>query len=66
MLVTDSASAGAVVGEYTLQFDDTRGAGGTLQSVVAVTGGAYDPVAGRTYTRPRAGCGLRRSLWRPR
>jgi len=46
MLVTDSASGGAVVGEYTLQFDPTRGAGGTLQSVTAVSGGAYDPATG--------------------
>lgn len=46
MTVSDSASGGAVVGEYTLQFDDTRGAGGTLQSVTAVSGGAYDPATG--------------------
>ncbi len=46
MTITDSASAGAVVGEYTLQFDDTRGAGGTLLSVTAASGGAYDPVTG--------------------
>ncbi len=46
MTVTDSASGGAVVGEYVLQFDDTRGAGGTLQSVTTTFGGAYDPVTG--------------------
>jgi len=46
MIVRDSASAGAVVGEYTLQFDDIRGAGGTLQSVTTVSGGAYDPATG--------------------
>lgn len=46
MTVSDSASGGAIVGEYTLQFDDTRGAGGTLQSVTAVSGGAYDPATG--------------------
>ena len=46
MIVRDSASAGAVVGEYTLQFDDIRGAGGTLQSVTTVSGGAYDPASG--------------------
>jgi flagellar hook protein FlgE len=46
MTVSDSASGGAVVGEYTLTFDDTRGAGGTLQSVATVSGGAYDPVTG--------------------
>jgi flagellar hook protein FlgE len=41
MLISDSAQGGATIGEYTLTFDDTRGAGGTLQSVVAVSGGAY-------------------------
>ncbi len=44
--VTDSASGGAVVGEYILTFDDTRGAGGTLATVTAVTGGPYDPLTG--------------------
>jgi flagellar hook protein FlgE len=42
----DSASGGDLIGEYTLTFDDTRGAGGTLASVAVVSGGAYDPVAG--------------------
>lgn len=46
MTITDSASGGAVVGQYTLQFDDTRGAGGTLLAATAVSGGAYDPVTG--------------------
>lgn len=46
MVITDSASAGAVVGEYTLQFDDTRGAGGTLLSVTEILGGPYDPATG--------------------
>lgn len=44
--LTDSASNGAVVGEYTIVFDDTRGSGGTIASVTTVSGGAYDPVAG--------------------
>lgn len=46
MVITDSATGGAVVGEYVLQFDDTRGAGGTLLSVTNVAGGAYDPATG--------------------
>jgi len=46
MVLTDSASGGAVVGEYTLQFDDTRGGGGTLLSVTDVIGGPYDPATG--------------------
>ncbi|MXQ08154.1 flagellar hook-basal body complex protein [Alphaproteobacteria bacterium GH1-50] len=47
MTLTDSASGGAVIGEYTLTFDDTRGSGGTLAGVaVGATGGAYDPATG--------------------
>lgn len=46
MILRDSASGGAVVGEYTLTFDDTRGAGGTLASIATVSGGAYDPATG--------------------
>ena len=46
MVIRDSASAGAVVGEYTLTFDDTRGSGGTLASVTTVAGGAYDTAEG--------------------
>lgn len=46
MQVRDSASGGALIGEYTLTFDDTRGAGGTLASVAVVSGGAYNPTDG--------------------
>lgn len=46
MILSDSASGGAVVGEYTLTFDDTRGQGGRLLSVVDISGGAYDPLDG--------------------
>jgi flagellar hook protein FlgE len=46
MVVEDSASGGAVVGEYTLTFDDTRGQGGRLLSVASVSGGPYDPANG--------------------
>ncbi|MDH3264789.1 MAG: flagellar hook-basal body complex protein, partial [Paracoccaceae bacterium] len=46
MVIRDSAQGGAVIGEYTLIFDDTRGNGGTLASVTTISGGAYDPVAG--------------------
>lgn len=42
MQLRDSASGGALIGEYTLTFDDTRGAGGTLASVSMVSGGAYN------------------------
>jgi flagellar hook protein FlgE len=46
MVVKDSASNGAVIGEYTLVFDDTRANGGTLASVTTVSGGAYDLTEG--------------------
>jgi flagellar hook protein FlgE len=42
MQLRDSASGNALVGEYTLTFDDTRGAGGTLVSFAVVSGGAYN------------------------
>ena len=46
MVIRDSAQGGAVIGEYELVFDDTRGSWGTLASVTAVSGGAYDPASG--------------------
>jgi flagellar hook protein FlgE len=47
MEITDSASGGALVGEYVMTFDDSRGGGGTLLSVATVAGGAYDAATGR-------------------
>jgi flagellar hook protein FlgE len=46
MEIRDSAQNGAVIGQYTLTFDDTRGNGGTLASVTTLSGGAYDLVSG--------------------
>jgi flagellar hook protein FlgE len=46
MLIEDSASGGAVVGEYTLVFDDSPGLGGRLLSVNDTSGGPYDSVEG--------------------
>jgi flagellar hook protein FlgE len=46
MEIRDSAQGGAVIGQYSLTFDDTRANGGTLASVTAISGGAYDPVTG--------------------
>ncbi len=46
MILTDSAGGGAVVGEYTLTFDDDRTTGGRLLSVTDVSGGPYDPTTG--------------------
>lgn len=46
MTIRDSASGGAVVGEYTLTFDPSQSAGGTLASVTAVSGAAYNGADG--------------------
>lgn len=45
MVLRDSAAAGAVIGEYRLNFDDSRTSGGTLGSVTTVSGGAFDVTA---------------------
>jgi flagellar hook protein FlgE len=46
MTIRDSASGDAIVGEYTLTFDDSQATGGTLASVQTVSGGAYDAAEG--------------------
>lgn len=46
MTLTDGASGGTVVGEYTLTFDDSSGSGGTLASVTTVSGAPYDAATG--------------------
>jgi len=46
MEIRDNAQAGAVIGEYTIVFDATRGNGGTISSVTVISGGAYNPVDG--------------------
>ncbi|MFN3208169.1 MAG: flagellar hook protein FlgE [Roseovarius sp.] len=46
MVLTDSAQGGAVIGEYTLTFDDARASGGTLLGITDTSGGAYDPATG--------------------
>ncbi len=46
MRLRDSASGAAVIGEYTMTFTNSRTAGGTLASVTAVTGGAYNSATG--------------------
>jgi len=46
MSITDSAQAGALIGEYTLTFDDSRASGGTLLGVTTASGGAYDAASG--------------------
>jgi flagellar hook protein FlgE len=46
MQIRDSAQNDALIGEYTLVFDDSRGNGGTLASVTPILGGVYDPVNG--------------------
>ncbi|MCV2866292.1 flagellar hook protein FlgE [Albidovulum sediminicola] len=46
MEVRDSAQGGAVIGLYSLVFDDTRANGGTLSSVTTLSGGGYDGATG--------------------
>ena len=46
MVISDSASDGADIAEYTLTFDDSQGSGGTLATVTTVTGEDYDGLTG--------------------
>ncbi len=46
MTISDSASGGSAVGQYTLVFDATQANGGTLASVTPVSGGAYNAATG--------------------
>lgn len=46
MQIRDSAQSGALIGEYTLVFDNTRANGGTLASVTTVSGGVYNATDG--------------------
>lgn len=46
MEIRDSASDGALIGEYTLTFNDTQQGGGTLASVAVVSGGSYNAADG--------------------
>ena len=46
MILRDTASSSAVIGEYTMTFDASRASGGTLASVATVSGGAFDPATG--------------------
>ncbi len=46
LVLRDSAQGNAVIGEYTLTFDATRGNGGTLATVAVVSGGAYNAADG--------------------
>ena len=44
--ITDAASGGALVGEFTVTFEDSRDHGGTISSVVDGATGSYDPATG--------------------
>ncbi|MCH2094479.1 MAG: flagellar hook-basal body complex protein [Rhodobacteraceae bacterium] len=47
MVLTDSAQNGAVIGEYTVTFQDGRGASrGTIDSVTTLSGGTFDASTG--------------------
>ncbi|MGR3806022.1 flagellar hook protein FlgE [Marinibacterium profundimaris] len=55
VVLTDSAQPGVTIGEYVMTFEDSRTAGGTLQSVATTTGGPYDPVDGTVLVNVAAG-----------
>lgn len=55
LVITDDAQGGAVIGEYTLTFDDSRADGGLLQSVATVSGGAFDTTTGTMIVNVAAG-----------
>lgn len=55
MVLRDGASDDTIVGEYNLTFEDSRTAGGTLQSVSITSGGAYDPVTGAVTVQAASG-----------
>jgi flagellar hook protein FlgE len=46
MQITDSSQGGAVVGDFTVVFDDTAGSGGAILSVSSNGTGSYDPATG--------------------
>lgn len=46
VILRDSASDDAIIGEYVLSFNDSRTSGGTLSSVTTISGGTYDPSTG--------------------
>lgn len=64
MVIHDSASGGAVIGEYTLVFDDSRANGGTLASVSVVSGGVYDATEG-TLSLTVAGGPMKLTIGKP-
>ncbi|PLL14602.1 flagellar biosynthesis protein FlgE [Tabrizicola sp. TH137] len=44
--ITDPLQANAVIGEFTLEFDASRGSGGALDTVSALSAGSYDAATG--------------------
>lgn len=46
MQISDSAAANAVIGEYSVVFDNSQAAGGTVQSVTTISGGVYNAATG--------------------
>ncbi len=46
LVLNDSDSGGATVAEFTIQFDDSAGTGGSLLAVTPILGGTYDPALG--------------------
>ncbi|KAA2315530.1 flagellar hook-basal body complex protein [Pseudooceanicola sediminis] len=55
MEVADSGSAGAIVGDYLMTFNDSRTAGGTIDTVAETTGTAWDPATGKVIVTTASG-----------
>lgn len=64
MVIRDSAQSGAIIGEYSVTFDDTPATGGTIASVTTLSGGAYDPATG-TLALTVAGGPITMTIGRP-
>jgi flagellar hook protein FlgE len=55
MTVNDDAQGGALVGEFTVTFDDSRNHGGTIASVTPLSVGSYDPATGLVTVAAQSG-----------
>ncbi len=55
VVLKDSAQDDATIGEYVIEFDDSRNSGGTISSVTTISGGSYDPLSGNLITNAASG-----------
>ena len=55
LVLTDSDSGGAVVGDFTIVFDSSAAAGGSILNVTQNTPGTYDPLTGQVSVAVNSG-----------